>query len=73
MQGETRGSSAKGKVPEKRGFLSRRERIQLMAATGCDERTIRRWERGEKVWDVTKGRLEAAAKKLDIPLPEQAA
>ena len=63
----------KGKTPAKKGSLKRSERVRLMADTGCDERTIRRWERGESVKDVTMTRLGRSAVKLGIPVPERGA
>ena len=36
-----------------------------------DERTIRRWERGETVKDATRRRLEQAAKKHGIVVPKK--
>ncbi|MHB8531721.1 MAG: hypothetical protein ACYDC2_03270 [Solirubrobacteraceae bacterium] len=54
----------------KKGILTRVERVRLMAETLCDERTIRRWERGEAVREPTRERLTKAARKLDIIVPE---
>ena len=54
-----------------KGILTRQERIRLMADTSCDERTIRRWERGETVKDATRRRLEQAAKKHGIVVPKK--
>jgi hypothetical protein len=52
-----------------RTIFTRRERQELAWETACDDRTIRRWERGDVVKDATRHRLEAAAKKLKFPVP----
>ena len=66
------GGSDKPDTNAHNGVLTRNERVRLMAATGCDERTIRRWERGEPVKEATRVRLVGAAKKLDILVPKKA-
>ena len=53
----------------KKGVLKRAEKVRLMAETGCDLRTIRKWERGEPIKDASRTRLEKAARKLNIPTP----
>ena len=62
----------KGGAPKKRGYLLRAQRLSLEVETRCDPRTIRRWERGERVLEATRLRLEGAARKLKIPRPEKA-
>jgi hypothetical protein len=61
----------KGHAPAHKGILTRNERVRLMAATGCDERTIRKWERGEEVKEATDVRLTTAAKRLGIVVPKR--
>ena len=60
----------KGKVPDKKGVLTRHERVRLMLETGCDERTIRRWERGDDIKDVTDRRIRNASVDLNIGIPD---
>lgn len=66
MTSKTTGKGAH----KKRGILGRKERVLLMADTFCDERTIRRWERGEPVRESTKARLDESAKRLGIVVPK---
>jgi hypothetical protein len=76
MAGKVRGTvttATKGQANAKNGVLSRPERVKLMAETLIDERTIRKWERGEDVRPGKREILERAARKLDIPIPEKAA
>lgn len=67
----TRDSVEKGKAPAHNGVLTRHERVRLMAVTGCDERTIRKWERGEDVKEATHVRLRDAARRLGIVVPNR--
>jgi len=52
-------------------MFSPSERARLRAETLCDDGTIRRWARGERVQDATNVRLTRAAKALGIRLPEE--
>lgn len=61
------GDKKKGAAPKP--IFSRTERLQLMLESSCDERTIRRWERGKEIKPSTRERLVKAARKLDIPVP----
>lgn len=54
------------------GALAKRDRLRLQLETGCDERTIRKWERGEDIKDASRQRLEGAAGRLGIAIPEGA-
>ncbi len=54
----------------KRGIYTRAERLSLMFQTTCDERTIRRWERGETIKESTRSRLEKAARMLKLVIPD---
>ncbi len=48
--------------------LSPRSVAFLVAMSGCDERTVRRWAKGEAVRDATVHRIRAAAAVLKIEL-----
>lgn len=61
---------ARATPPKKRGILSRNERLRLMLRTQCDERTVRKWERGETVRESARIRLETAARDLKLPMPD---
>jgi hypothetical protein len=50
-------------------MLSPYERALLRAQTQCDDATIRRWDRGDRVHDATRVRLTRAARLLGITLP----
>jgi hypothetical protein len=73
MAGKGRGKvqgNGGGANNAKKGVLTRKERLDLMAETLCDERTIRRWERGGEMTPASLQRLGEAARKLRIPIPE---
>ncbi len=53
--------------------LSDSDRARLRAETLCDERTILKWWRGEKLRKSTAERLDAAAKNMKIRRPKTAA
>ena len=53
-------------------MLSPHERARLRAETQCDDATIRRWARGDRVHDATRVRLTRAARLLGIGIPEPA-
>jgi hypothetical protein len=53
-------------------MLSPHERARLRAETQCDDVTIRRWARGDRVHDATHVRLTRAARLLGIVIPERA-
>ena len=50
----------------RRRELTPSERTALRSATGCDERTIKRWRRRDTVRPATAERLSAAAKELGL-------
>jgi len=52
--------------------MNTRDRALLRAESLCDDSTIRRWARGERVQDVTRERLARAAKAVGVPIPERA-
>jgi hypothetical protein len=66
----TGGTMGRSLAPKKNGILTRLERVKLMAESGCDERTIRRWERNEPLTAASNERLKKAARKLGIVIPE---
>lgn len=49
------------------------ERARIRASSGCSERTIKRYEQGEQVFDTTRLRIERAAVEQGIPLPARTA
>lgn len=51
-------------------ILTGQERRRLAGLTQCDERTIKRWERGELVRGSTRELLERVARTLKLPVPE---
>jgi hypothetical protein len=51
-------------------MLSPHDRARLRSETLCDDGTIRRWARGERVQNATDVRLRRAAESLGIPLPK---
>jgi uncharacterized protein YifN (PemK superfamily) len=53
--------------------MSPHDRARLRAETQCDDATIRRWARGDRVQDASRVRLTRAARVLGIRLPERAA
>jgi hypothetical protein len=55
----------------KEGVLTRPERKELVGESLCDERTVMKWETGGDVTDTIRRRLEKAARKLGIPIPEK--
>jgi hypothetical protein len=57
-------SKAKGSI------LTVKERRDLEFQTRFDRRTILRWERGDDLMDRTKRALDAAARKMGLPVPE---
>jgi hypothetical protein len=59
------------KVPG--SLLTVDERRDLEFQTRCDRRTIIRWERGADLTVKTKRLLDAAAKKMGLPVPLPAA
>jgi hypothetical protein len=52
-------------------MLSPHERARLRAETLCDDATIRRWDRGDRVHDATDVRLTRAARLLGISVPKR--
>jgi hypothetical protein len=48
------------------------ERLRLALESNCTEKTIRKWERGDKVTSATQRRLEQAAERCRIPVPSKA-
>jgi len=54
-------------------MLPPHDRARLRAETQCDDSTIRRWARGDRVQPATEVRLSRAAQALAIPRPERAA
>jgi hypothetical protein len=70
----SRASESETEQPAKRDrFLTRADRVKLMFETMCDERTIRKWEDGvETINATTRDKLERAARKHKIPIPERA-
>jgi hypothetical protein len=63
MADSRRVSKAKGSI------LTVRERRDLEFQTRFDRRTILRWERGGELMDRTKRALDAAARKMGLPVP----
>jgi hypothetical protein len=49
--------------------LTPQDRARLRVESCCDEVTIRRWARGDRVLPATEARLQRAAQVLGIPLP----
>jgi len=54
-------------------MLSPHDRARLRAETQCDDSTIRRWARGDRVQDASRVRLTRAARVLGIRIPDRAA
>lgn len=63
MDASRRISRARGSI------LSVKERRDLEFQTRFDRRTILRWERGDELMDRTKRALDAAARKMGLPVP----
>jgi hypothetical protein len=58
------------KVSKARGsILTTRERRHLELQTAFDRRTILRWERGEGLLERSRLALDAAARKMGLPVP----
>jgi hypothetical protein len=53
--------------------MTRKEKHLILATAGVDERTLKRWLRGEAVWGATDQRIREAAAKLKIQLPARPA
>jgi hypothetical protein len=53
--------------------MSPHDRARLRAETQCDDATIRRWARGDRVQDASRVRLTRAARMLRIRIPERTA
>lgn len=53
-------------------LLTTRERARLMADTAFSISTIQRWERNDKVLESVKVALDKSAKKLGLPVPQEA-
>jgi len=51
-------------------LLTPTERRKLEGYTLLDERTILRWELGKRVLPATRWTLNAAARRLNLPIPE---
>jgi hypothetical protein len=54
-------------------MLSPYDRARLRAETQCDDSTIRRWARGDRVQDASRVLLMRAARLLGIGIPEPVA
>ena len=50
-------------------MLKRQQRLQITACSGVDDRSIKRVYTGERVWALTRRRVEEAARALKLPLP----
>jgi hypothetical protein len=51
--------------------ITPRERALLRAESLCDDGTIKRWARGERVQPATETRLTEAARRLGIRPPDR--
>jgi hypothetical protein len=52
---------------------TRQQVLKLAAEVDCDPRTVEKWCRGEPVSSGFRYALDAAAKKLKLPLPTDSA
>jgi hypothetical protein len=58
-------------MPKKRERLTSRQVAEIQAASGCAPNTIRRWERGDAIREVTRERIEAAVEKRALVEEEE--